>query len=64
MIARAFVIFVALAFPLYLGIKYVAEARLTRAQAAKVVKTVGLVFISATLAGAVLSFIMLADKLS
>lgn len=63
MIARAFVIFVALAFPLYLGIKYVAEARLTREQAAKVVKTTGLVFVSATLAGVALSILMIADKL-
>lgn len=63
MIARAFVIFVALAFPLYLGIKYVAEARLTREQAARFMKTTGLVLISVTLAGFTLAVLTAADKL-
>lgn len=63
MIARAFLIFLALVVPLYLGIKYVAEARLTRVQAARFMKTTGLILISVTLAGFTLAVLTAADKL-
>lgn len=63
MIARAAVLFLALSGLIFMAIKYMAEAKLTREKAAKVVKTTGIVLISATLAGIALLFIMLADKL-
>lgn len=63
MIARAVVLFLALSGLIFMSIKFMAEAKLTREKAAKVVKTTGIVLISATLAGIALLFIMLADKL-
>lgn len=64
MIARAAVLFLAFSGLIFMAIKFVAEAKLTREKAVKVVKTTGIVLISATLSGMALLFIMLADKLS
>ena len=64
MIARAIVLYFIFAFPIYLSIKFMAEAKMTREKAAKLVKTTGLVLISASLASMALLFIMLAEKLS
>lgn len=63
MILRAILLFFVFAFPIYLALKFLAEARLTRAGATKAVKTTGLILISATLSGIALILIMIADKL-
>lgn len=63
MIARAAVLFLALSGLIFMSIKFMAEAKLTREKAAKVVKTTGIVLISAVLASIALLIIMLADKL-
>jgi hypothetical protein len=63
MIARAAVLFLALSGLIFMAIKYMAEAKLTREKAAKVVKTTGIVLISAVLASIALLILMLADKL-
>lgn len=64
MLARAAVLFLALSGLIFMSIKFMAEAKLSRAEAAKVVKTTGIVLISAVLASIALLVIMLAEKLS
>ena len=64
MLARAALLYILFAFPIYLSLVYLANARLTKEKAAKFIKTTGLVLISASMASMALLFIMLAEKLS
>lgn len=63
MITRAFLIFIGLAVLIYLIVQMVMERGLSMGQVMAVVKTAGVVLISATLSGMALIGLLLADKL-
>ena len=63
MIFRAFILFVVFAGAIYLGIEALANATLTAAKALKVVKTAGAIFLSLTVAAALLAITIGLDKI-
>lgn len=66
MLARAallFILYILFAFPIYLLLVYLANARLTKEKATKFIKTTELVLIGASMASMALILILLAEKL-